>query len=503
MSKPFDYSKWDKIELSDDEEDVHPNIDRESWFRMKHRSRVEREDHEDKDKKRITEEVGSNTWGRQIYEQTNVAEQDPRLSFKFCLTTATSFQMEKANQRIKMLQRDLEKLHTKKKKKDDSEDSDDDDDDLDDAEAIRIELEELTSQNKARQSTLDEYEKNKKWNVDNMFEVKEERTVINANAAKTNYTPTGFAQSTVTGEEVKKKFAENDKDEDDDDQIPAKTTDSVQSGPVKKEAAKPASKPAEALSTKKAAPKVGPSPKKTSTPPSPTEVDSDPNFVYSYHEFTEKYSDVVENFMALKTFDESKEFLLQHGEIILQEHASNYLLLASLEDEMNGYREKMKQTAKQSQIVTNIAELAKSWNTHPGNVILPFFSRLQQREFLEGFLAGMETFVQKIISRAVTKKMEIDQTRRSGVEKEGVDIAQIPKEERLGPGGLDPLEVIETLPMEMQEAFESRDVEKLKEVLLKMDPKDAEYHMKRCVDSGLWQAGWRTSKRGRSIRIVS
>ena len=57
MSKPFDYSKWDNIELSDDEEDVHPNIDRESWFRMKHRSRVEREEHEDKDKKRIKDEV--------------------------------------------------------------------------------------------------------------------------------------------------------------------------------------------------------------------------------------------------------------------------------------------------------------------------------------------------------------------------------------------------------------------------------------------------------------
>ena len=57
MSKPFDYSKWDNIELSDDEEDVHPNIDRESWFRMKHRSRVEREEHEEKDKKRIKGEV--------------------------------------------------------------------------------------------------------------------------------------------------------------------------------------------------------------------------------------------------------------------------------------------------------------------------------------------------------------------------------------------------------------------------------------------------------------
>ena len=57
MSKPFDYSKWDNIELSDDEEDVHPNIDKESWFRMKHRSRVEREEHEEKDKQRIHGEV--------------------------------------------------------------------------------------------------------------------------------------------------------------------------------------------------------------------------------------------------------------------------------------------------------------------------------------------------------------------------------------------------------------------------------------------------------------
>jgi cell division cycle protein 37 len=55
--KPFDYSKWDHIELSDDEDDVHPNIDKESWFRMKHRSRVEREANEEADKKRIREEA--------------------------------------------------------------------------------------------------------------------------------------------------------------------------------------------------------------------------------------------------------------------------------------------------------------------------------------------------------------------------------------------------------------------------------------------------------------
>mmetsp|Transcript_106889 Transcript_106889/g.297662 ORF Transcript_106889/g.297662 Transcript_106889/m.297662 type:complete len:347 (-) Transcript_106889:67-1107(-) len=42
----FDYSKWDNIELSDDEDDLHPNIDKDSWFRLKHRTRVEKEEDE-------------------------------------------------------------------------------------------------------------------------------------------------------------------------------------------------------------------------------------------------------------------------------------------------------------------------------------------------------------------------------------------------------------------------------------------------------------------------
>lgn len=36
------YKKWDKLELSDDEDDLHPNIDKDSWFRWKHQARVER-----------------------------------------------------------------------------------------------------------------------------------------------------------------------------------------------------------------------------------------------------------------------------------------------------------------------------------------------------------------------------------------------------------------------------------------------------------------------------
>jgi cell division cycle protein 37 len=66
---------------------------------------------------------------------------------------------------------------------------------------------------------------------------------------------------------------------------------------------------------------------------------------------------------------------------------------------------------------------------------------------------------------------------------------ELSKEERLGPGGLDPVEVFETLPESMQAAFESKDLQALQSALAALPPKDRAHHMKRCADSGLWVPG--------------
>lgn len=443
MSKGFDYKKWDKIELSDDEDDVHPNIDKESWFRMRHRSRVEREDNEEKDKAKILAD------------------------------------MEKAAQRIRIIEHELAKLNVQKAQAavDASDGSDDEEDDFDERGGFESELQQLKQANKDRQDKLDEYEKNKKWNVDNMFEVKEERTVVNPNAAKESYTESGFAvEKKIAVESTSKPAAKNEESSTASKHTTSKPA-AAAAGPKAPPAtvAAAASEPSTVVSKK-------PSPSATTVGPAKEEIGA----METYHEFTERYAETVEEFMACKTLKESKEFLLKFGDILLCENASNYLLLASLEDEMNGEREKMKLTARQSQIISNIAELAKTVHQHPGNVIQPFFARLQERKHLEDFISGVSAFVDKIIKRAVVKKAEIDEQRRA--EEAATDLHDVPREERLGPGGLDPLEVIETLPPAIVEAFESRDVEQLKAALLTMSPEDAEYHMKRCVDSGLWVA---------------
>mmetsp|Transcript_387 Transcript_387/g.792 ORF Transcript_387/g.792 Transcript_387/m.792 type:complete len:458 (-) Transcript_387:1384-2757(-) len=457
MSKPFDYSKWDNIELSDDEDDVHPNIDRESWFRMKHRSRVEREEREETDKKRIRQE------------------------------------MAKADLRIKEINKILSKASAKS-----GDDDSDSDDDLEDFDGLRSELKALETANADNQAKLDHYEKNKRWNVDNMCRVVEERTIVNKNVGESKFTESGFAAPKEEDDGVKKDSkaiggSEPKKSVVKEEAVPTeKLSDaSIEDKPAKHADVEAAVEKVEATVAKS----IGDAVKTKQPQPQPKEnVTSASVSMLSYHEFTEKYADVVEEFMAISSLDRSKEFLLQKGDILLQENASNYLLLASLEDEMNGFHEKMKLVARQSQIISNIAELAKSLKRHPGNVIVPFFTRLEQKEMYDGFVEGVEAFIKRIEVRAVEKRKEIDAERareareRGAAGDDAVDVSSLPREDRLGPGGLDPLEVFESLPESMQEAFESREKEKLQEALLAMPPEEAEYHMKRCIDAGLWNA---------------
>ena len=121
-------------------------------------------------------------------------------------------QMEDADRRIAEIQRILTKQS--KSGGDDSDDSDSDDDDLEDHDGLQAELDELNQTNKARQGKLDDYEKNKKWNVDNICHVVEERTIVNKKVDAKFNAETGYAV---------------DDDKDGGDKAPPPKTDSAES----------------------------------------------------------------------------------------------------------------------------------------------------------------------------------------------------------------------------------------------------------------------------------
>ncbi|VDD74729.1 unnamed protein product [Mesocestoides corti] len=96
-------------------------------------------------------------------------------------------------------------------------------------------------------------------------------------------------------------------------------------------------------------------------------------------------------------------------------------------------------------------------------------------EYERMFQAELSAFRVRIRDRAKVKIAEAMQ-----------QLEEEERQKRLGPGGLDPLEVLESLPKALKECFETRDVELLKTTLSAMDPKEAEECMKRCIASGLW-----------------
>lgn len=418
--------------------------------------------------------------------------------YEFLSYVCNHKKMAKANLRIKEISKILSKAASSNCVG--SGDDESDDDDLEDLDGIRAELKALQTANESNQGKLDHYEKNKKWNVDNMCHVVEERTIVNKNLGVSKFSESGFALPSEEGAAAVANGSANvneggvlskdlsaariEKDE-------KKTATKFPSVGTSSSAVEKASTTKEAIASKSIASK---SPSQLIQPQPKEIMNSVSVSMLSYHEFTEKYADVVEEFMGIESLDKSKDFLLQKGDILLQENASNYLLLASLEDEMNGFHEKMKLVARQSQIISNIAELAKSLQRHPGNVIVPFFQRIEDKQLYQGFMEGVNQFVKRIEVRAVQKRKEIDEERAREAREKGadaedaVDISEIPREQRLGPGGLDPLEVFETLPESMQEAFESREKEKLESALRSMPVEEAEYHMNRCIASGLWNA---------------
>jgi len=209
----------------------------------------------------------------------------------------------------------------------------------------------------------------------------------------------------------------------------------------------------------------------------------------SYNNFVLGHENLLESFSEAKSMDQAQEMLHSQGHILLAEHSQSYLLLSCLEDEMNGKHARMKKTARQSQLLSHITELGHSLGRSPRDVVVPFFRRLQEPEHLKGFTNAVQDFIAKVQKRAVDKRREMDEARARGEDVDGFaeeEEKEVGEGEVVGPGGLDPVKVFQALPVEMQEAFESRDMEKLKAALRALPEEEAAKHMKDCADSGLW-----------------
>ncbi|XP_018562619.1 hsp90 co-chaperone Cdc37 [Anoplophora glabripennis] len=184
----------------------------------------------------------------------------------------------------------------------------------------------------------------------------------------------------------------------------------------------------------------------------------------------------LKHFGMLKRYDDSRAFLKQHSHLVC-ENTANYLVIWCINLEMEDKHELMQHVAHQTICMQYILELAKQLDYDPRACVDAFFSKIQvaEVEYKQSFEDELNQFKDRIRKRAAEK-----------IEEAMKEVEEEERQKRLGPGGLDPVEVMESLPEELRSCFESQDIKLLQETIAKMDKEQAVYHMKRCVDSGLW-----------------
>jgi cell division cycle protein 37 len=113
---------------------------------------------------------------------------------------------------------------------------------------------------------------------------------------------------------------------------------------------------------------------------------SEKNSILSYNDYVIKNEKLLEEYSELSDLEATKEYLFKHCDVLLHEHSQSYMLLSSLEDEMNGKHKRMRLVCRQSQILSHIQELGVSMHRDPRDVVLPFFKRIQEKVIFFSFV---------------------------------------------------------------------------------------------------------------------
>jgi len=226
---------------------------------------------------------------------------------------------------------------------------------------------------------------------------------------------------------------------------------------------------------------------------------------FSVDEFTmfkQDNKDVLDRFEKAD-WETSRSLLMEHGHILMNDYANSYFMLTCLDDEMKGNRKRVERLCRQGQIISQIHQLAEPMKRPPRDLVPRFFEKFEGEQSKAAFQEGVDHFLKHIIKRAIDKKKEKEaevaiaaaSTDEPGGNPEDMQpvhlveaMYQMSEEERKGPGGLDPVEVLESLPESMQNCFKTGDVDMLKQVAQAMDRGEFDRHFKRCCDAGLWSS---------------
>lgn len=153
-------------------------------------------------------------------------------------------------------------------------------------------------------------------------------------------------------------------------------------------------------------------------------------------DFVKTNEKLLKQFGMLRKYEDSKKFLLDNAHLAC-EATANYLVIWCINLEMEQKSDLMAHVAHQCICMQYILELSKQLDVDPRACIGSFFDRIQVAEigYKQHFDDEVKSFKERIKKRAAEK---IEEALAEQEEEE--------RKARLGPGGLDPVEVFESLP---------------------------------------------------------
>ncbi|KAG7486550.1 hypothetical protein JOB18_033506 [Solea senegalensis] len=188
------------------------------------------------------------------------------------------------------------------------------------------------------------------------------------------------------------------------------------------------------------------------------------------------YAEEIKHFGMLRRWDDSQMYLSDNPHLVCEETA-NCLVVTCIDFEIDEKQALMEQVAHQAIVMQFILDLAQTLKVDPRGCFRQFFSKIKtaDKPYLDAFDHELELLKERIRRCA---RIRMESTMKELEEEE--------RQKRLGPGGLDPVEVYKSLPKEIQRSFDEKNIQMLQESMNKLDPEEGKYHLKRCIDSGLW-----------------
>ncbi|XP_038568787.1 hsp90 co-chaperone Cdc37 isoform X1 [Micropterus salmoides] len=213
--------------------------------------------------------------------------------------------------------------------------------------------------------------------------------------------------------------------------------------------------------------------------------------------FVETYGKEIKHFGLLRRWDDSQKYLSDNPHLVCDETA-NCLVAVCIDFEIDEKHALMEQVAHQAIVMQFILDLARTLKVDPRGCFRQFFSKIKiaDKTYQDAFDRELELLKGRVRSCA---QIRMDSAMKELEEEE--------RQKRLGPGGLDPVEVYESLPKrsqyrvqqnglhqsvssslckEIQKSFDEKNIQMLQIAINKLDPDEGKYHLRRCIDSGLW-----------------